>query len=222
MEIVIMYDIKAHKFIKVLTVFAWITGAISLALVIICDKPAYAMTDLDTILAILSAFFLTVDAFLIPISTAILIHSTVYLRRLKSAGAQTNKYSKDSVWASRYSLICLALSIVGDLIYLIYWIRIEFDAIALFILLIIGQSILFGGLAIYFNLQKNKDKYRDNVDPIDTNRRARVPITLAVIGLTFALLLSAVAITIASSMTNYVHKTREEARETEITENINR
>ena len=217
----IKYDRKAHKFIKVLTVFAWITGVISLALVIICDKPAYAMTDLDTLLAILSAFFLTVDAFLIPISTAILIHSTVYLRRLKASGEQTNRYSKDSIWASRYSLICLALSIVGDLIYLIYWIRIEFDAIALFILLIIGQSILFGGLAIYFYLQKNKDKYRDNVDPID-NRRARVPITLAIIGLTFALLLSAVAITIASSMTNYVHKTREEARETEITENINR
>ena len=215
-------DLKTHKFIKVLTVFAWITGVISLALVIICDKPAYEMTDLDTILAILSAFFLTVDAFLIPISTAILIHSTVYLRRLKVAGEQTNRYSKDSIWAARYSLICLGISIIGDLIYLIYWIRIESDAIALFILLLIGQTLLFGGLAIYFNLQKNQDKYRDNVDPIDNNRRARVPITVAIIVLTFALLLSFAAITIASSMTNYVHKTREEARETEITENINR
>lgn len=115
-------------------------------------------------------------------------------------------FSKHSIWSMYISIVAFCLFITLDALYFIKWNFVGDDVSVLTVLC----GIFFLGwliMALFFKKQSDPIKYRDDVE-IDYNRKPRWGLGKAVVNMVVLGVISAIVISMAHSMTDYIFNAR--------------
>ncbi len=231
-RIPIRYDTKARRDWKIRLI---LSGSVVLIFLIVFFSDAVILSNdeslsVEPIVAILvllsTANYIAVPVF--GVSLLMLLDSSIYLRRLKKnyfeipedkkkyeqnlknlprTGQVENVYARDSVIGGVLYIIAYLIFVAVDIYYVVKWTGLgEKDSIELFVLMMIVH-LFFLVFAVYLYRQKDTTKYVDDVD-VDDYRKVRISITKAITILVITSIISAIGVTFAFTMTEYIYKSR--------------
>jgi len=197
-----------HKQKKIFMIFSIVFFVLSVVFAVagfVSDNILSTAVPTWLIVLVVNGSFFSIPIF--AISFAAFIDQSFNLRRIeRHKEGESNAHSKDSVAAFIVALVVFALSMAGNVSFIIKWhIYGVMDQAMIFAVPLCFVSFVILIRGVLFLRQKNTEKYIDYADTRD-GRRVRTDVLSACARLVVWGLIAAMAILQADSMTKYIYK----------------